>query len=267
MILEHDDYREFLKLELVRRIRANENYSLRSFARQMGLSPSTLSELMKGSKNLSLERAAEVASKLQLSGDEKDYFCLLVQKAGAKRPETRKELSERVLRMNGRRVSTDLSVELFAAISEWYHIPMLALADVKGFAYTPANIAKRFGIARVEAEVAIHRLVRLELLEKVSETRYRATQPNGIFRTDTANLALRHFHRRMLERASVSLDTQSNEEKFIGTRTFAIDAKQFPKAKKRIQQFLADMADLVDQGEKSEVYHLSVQLFNVRGDK
>src|SRR4051812_8640701 len=67
--------RETLANELLSRQLRNERYSLRAFARSLGLSPSKLSDIMKGKQGLSLATAREIVTKLDLSVDEARAFC------------------------------------------------------------------------------------------------------------------------------------------------------------------------------------------------
>jgi hypothetical protein len=63
----------------------------------------------------------------------------------------------------------DLSLEVFRTLSDWYHLPILELTNVSSFELTPVSAAKALGISTAEAEAAIERLLRLELLEASSD--------------------------------------------------------------------------------------------------
>ena len=56
MNLTGRDYREILKNELIERKRNNPSYSLRSFARSLKISPTTLSCVLKGKRGLEATR-------------------------------------------------------------------------------------------------------------------------------------------------------------------------------------------------------------------
>src|SRR4051812_14469315 len=109
MIYEHTNYRSYLRSILAKRISANSAYSSRALARNLGLAASTLSEVLKGEKNLSPEKAMAVAHRLELSPGESDYFCLLVQYASAKRPDHRELLLAKIQKTNPQAGFNDLS--------------------------------------------------------------------------------------------------------------------------------------------------------------
>ncbi len=68
------DFRGMLRAELGRRQVKNPAYSMRAFARDLGLSASGLSEVLSGKHSLSLRRAVIVSQRLGLSGHESDDF-------------------------------------------------------------------------------------------------------------------------------------------------------------------------------------------------
>lgn len=78
-ILSYTDYRAFLTDELSRRQARNARYSLRSFARDLGLAPPRLSDLLRGRYGLSGAAAAELAVKLRMTEEESSYFADLAE--------------------------------------------------------------------------------------------------------------------------------------------------------------------------------------------
>ncbi len=64
MFTQADSPRSFLRLEFERRLKRNPRYSLRAFARQIGLQPARLSYVLSGKHGLSRDAAALIASRL-----------------------------------------------------------------------------------------------------------------------------------------------------------------------------------------------------------
>lgn len=79
------EYREILSREFQKRRERNANYSLRSFARDLDLAPSRLSEILNYKQGLSQEKAKEVCQALPISNYEKEVFLLSVQASHARR--------------------------------------------------------------------------------------------------------------------------------------------------------------------------------------
>ncbi len=70
MIYEYTNYRSFLKGVLANKNKRNNSYSLRAMASQLRISPALLSGVLNAHRNLSQEKAIEIASALNLNKEE-----------------------------------------------------------------------------------------------------------------------------------------------------------------------------------------------------
>ena len=270
MIFQHTSYRTYLRSVLAERASQNPKYSLRAFARQLDLSPAILSQAMNKHRNLSSEMAFRVAQNLKLNGQEAEYFCLLAQYEAEKLPSLRDNLAERLSAARKRSPQAvaafprDLSVDAFKLISDWYHIPMVELTQLKGFTLTASNAAKRLGISNNEAELALDRLERLHLIERLPEQGYRKTNEDYDFGSPFMNDALNKFHKQMLAKASDATTAQARAERQISSNTFSIDKRLLPKAAALTANFRREMVELFNTSEENtETYHLGIQLFQI----
>lgn len=266
MVLDHSNYRSFLKSALAERRKKNPAYSMRAFANQVGLTQSAVSQVFAGKKNLSLESATRIAAKLGLDEVESEYFRALVQLETTRNPDLKRSLVGRLQTLNPNRETRDLSVEFFSMIADWYHLVIKNMLDLDGFEFTPANVAKRLGISKIEVEAAIDRLVRLEAIEPREDGKpgYRRTQDHVMVRSAIPNEALRRFHRQMLEKAIDSLESQTPQEKVVGSETFPMSLEMLPEAQRLAEKFFAEMSALSTRSNsRTHVYHLGVQFFNL----
>jgi uncharacterized protein (TIGR02147 family) len=266
MILEHSNYRTFLKSVIVEKQRANPAFSMRAFAKHIGLGQSAVSQVLAGKKNLSFESASRIAQKLKLEEKEAEYFRLLVQIETTKDPEIKKSLLFRAQSLNSDHKVRDLSVDLFSTIADWYHAVIENLTEVAGFDFTPAEISKCLGISKHEAELAIERLLRLEMIEQDPKdpNKYRRVREYTLTTSQVPNKALRSFHRQMMEKAIDSLETQTPKEKFIGTETIAFSKDSLPQVFELADEFLKKVVKISENSKlKTDVYHLGVQFFNL----
>jgi uncharacterized protein (TIGR02147 family) len=74
----YSDYRLLLKSFLENKKNADKSFSLRAWARQVGVPPSTLSEFLNGHRELNLERLSAISHSLELSEEERVQFLILV---------------------------------------------------------------------------------------------------------------------------------------------------------------------------------------------
>lgn len=264
MIYEHTDYRAFLRNLLTERIQKNPAYSLRALARQMGCAPSTLSEILRGQKGLSPARALQAGLKMGLSEDESEYLGLMAQLDQSALASEKDYCLQKMRRLNPRPQVRDLSVDTFKLIADWYHIPLLELAEIQGFQLTADTAAQKLGLTRLESQTALDRLERLELIQKDSNGTYRRQAGRNLVTAHVPNEALRHFHRSMLGKAQESLETQSPTEKIVGSETYAMDSHLLEKARTLTERYFSDMVALSEQSQnKDQLYHLGVQFFRL----
>lgn len=270
MIFEHSSYRTYLKSVLAERITTNPAYSLRALARDLKIHPSQLSAIFGGRKGLSHTSALRAAKRLNLNADETEYFCLLIQYEAAPNNDVKDNVLTKLRALNRGTPMRELSVDLFKMISDWYHLPILEMTELKTFEYTPKNISVRLGITPIEAEAAIERLERLELIEKAEDGRYHKVQNNLLIQTPQSHQAIRNFHKQMLSRAAECFENQEPEDRYFGTQTFAIEPARLPEARVLVDRFRKEVVTLFDQDKNpTEIYQLGVHLFRLtkRGDK
>lgn len=264
MIFEHSDYRTFLRQALAEKSKQQEGYSLRAFAEKLRISNSYLSEVMNGKKALSVDLAFKVALKLNLTDLETQYFCLLVQLTQEEDPVYREEFQKRLNGLNPKRKTHDLSVDLFKIISEWYHLPILEMTYLPGFRATPEYLTRKLGISKSEAELALKRLFRVELLEKDEKANVKKAHNYILTESSVPNSAFKNYHKQILGKAMESIDEQSPKERMSATDVLAIDSKYLPEVDRLSQEFSAAIMRLAEKSKiKDSVYALSVHFFNL----
>ena len=272
-VFNHTDYRVFLKDVLVEKIRKNAAFSLRAFAAQLGVAPGMLSDVLNHKKNLSVAKAMQVASGLRLQGDEDTYFQALVLLENTRRPgqmEQREKVLERLqtLRpasLNTVRTVTDLSVDHFHSVANWICVAGFALLGCAANGFSAAQIAARLSVSKFEAEDAMERWVRLDLVERDGEGRYfKRSDAHLMMKSQAPQGALRKFHATMLEKASEALVSQSNLEKFVGSETLAFDASDLREVSEILEGAISKVLAKAKSGKKkADVYHLGFQFFRV----
>jgi uncharacterized protein (TIGR02147 family) len=260
---------QILRDVLIRRMQKNPRYSSRALARDLGISPTYLSLIMSGKRKLSLRAAQRFGSALGLEEKDRESFLTSVAwsavangKAGV--------LLGKLLKPAPRASGAEASVEYFAAeadqlrcLTEWYYPAILDLATCENFKPDVRWVAKRLRIPVHAVEDAIDRLVRLKLLEVTSKG-WRKIHRRIAFRPEKSEASVRQHHRQMIEKAIEALSSgapKDFERRSITGTTFAVDASRLDEAMKLIDDFREQLAELLTEGNCTEVYRLNVQLF------
>lgn len=171
-----------MKEQLQRRQALNSRYSLRSFAKKIGLSPSKLSELLSGKKRLSAARAGEVAEKLGLSGKERELFVL-----SARLESSAKNLNKKELQLRTQSLAKQINAGRTTQQNAWYFGAVKALEDQGidaksscgqlGITELQVENARRFEnrIKRFYPERQEYSYESISILNKIAENQYTDT--------------------------------------------------------------------------------------------
>jgi uncharacterized protein (TIGR02147 family) len=241
--------RHLLANEFAKRKQRNVQYSLRAFARDLDIPPGRLSEIFSQKRALTLGIAEKISLRLVLSPTEKKKLLEpFKQKSGGDNPDSE----------DYKLVEDDV----FYLLSEWHHFAILNLIETRNFKNDPKWIAKRLAISALDVTLSLDRLERLGLI-KISGGKVAATEKNLKTSDQKVNHALRKAHRDSLEQAIQAIDEVPIELRDISSMVIPVNMKRLNGAKKLIRDFRRKLMRFLEQGEKSEVYNLNIQLVPV----
>lgn len=264
LLYNFTSYSQYLAAELERRKTVNALYSLRSMAQALGISPTTLSDVIRGKKKFSEKTAIEVSQKLNLNEREATYFQTLVYYENSQEEGLKSILENQLRALNPvlRKVS-EVEDEHYIVLSEWYHIAILEMTYLYPKELNPQTIHEQLNIEFAQAEQALTLLEKLNLLERQGDS-YVKTKTQFTFNSELSNQALRHFHRTMLGKAQVCIVEQTNKEKFIGSETFPLALEDLTEAKDIVESCFQQLLQLSKKSKNpSYVYHAGIQLFQL----
>jgi uncharacterized protein (TIGR02147 family) len=263
MIFNYDSIEHFLSDELRRRVQLNPRYSLRAYAKNLKLSPGALSEILRGKRELSLKSVPNVAKAFGLNADEGRHLLRLALKDRTYKNEALQALERAA---SQKRNNHELSGNLFALVSEWYHFAILNLLDCDRYEWSSTWISDRLGISRIQARLAMDLLLKLGLVVK-NNGRWVSRHENVEFASQIPSAAVREFHRQILQKAVAAIDGQSLDERELSGCGFAVDQSHLMAIKKEIGQFQERLIAKYGKGKKTEVYFLEMVLFKITQEK
>jgi transcriptional regulator with XRE-family HTH domain len=235
---------DHLQKEFAARSRKNARYSLRAFAKSLGMHPATLSALLNRRRPLTLRTAAHLVEALPLDLDRKRDLLLATVNAPPADVHDPHVLTR----------------ETFEVISSWEYDATLCLLQLPGKNGSIYSIASRLGIGTGRALECLRRLERLGLVRKTRgrwEVVHLQLETSG----EASGEALRRVHRQYLRKALEALDTMAPSEREVSGTTMAIDARKLPEARRRIRRFRQELTRFLEGGEKNAVFRLGVQLY------
>jgi uncharacterized protein (TIGR02147 family) len=156
-------------------------YSLRAFARDLDVSPSALSRIMKGTRGISSLKARSLAKKLKLNEPDEKKFLRLAELEFARSPQLKQNAQIKLETLNEEHFS--LPTDQYEIIANWHGFAILSLLETKHLRQDTKWIARRLGITPEQTEHAIALLLRFGLLKKVNAK----LKTSGKFFVDPAN--------------------------------------------------------------------------------
>jgi uncharacterized protein (TIGR02147 family) len=230
----------------------NPSYSLRSYAKKVDVHVGALSSIMNGKRNVSRELAERIARKLLIDPQKRtELLTMFPEKRAYKRAQEKVQEGPRYL---------EVEASQFKMISEWEHYAVLSLMNCADFTDEPVWISKRLGITENRTLEVLKRLLDLQLIKRNAEDKLVRTQSAIRSSDDTVNLSLRKSHEVTLDLAKESLNRDGVHERDFTYVTMAIDPRNISEAKERIRQFQDELSDLLESGNRTEVYRFSTQL-------
>lgn len=269
MIYEYDDSIHFLKHTLHTKEEANSSYSLRAFAKKLGLSPGALSSILNRKKKLSVERAHEVAIALGLDVKETEYFMALVQLEGAKSETLRVQYLEKIKALNPKINQSNnlreslIGLEHFKLISDWYGFAILELITHTSEKWNAKTISKRLGLSKANVELTLERLIKLKLIQDDSGSYIRVAD-SVMIESAIPNDALKKYYEGVHVESMKSIHEQTPSEKVIGAEVFSFDPSQLDKVRELTNAYLDSLSRLANECDnKTEVYQAIANVFRL----
>lgn len=255
--------RAYLRAKWEERIRRNPAYSMRALARDLGLSVSTVSELLSKKIGLSATAAEKIIHNLNLDMLEREHLLDIAAAETSKSKKIREAANIKLRVREIKNTKTVLTVDAFKVVADWYHLAILEISELNNFESDSKWIARKLGIDPVLVENAIERLMRLGIIEK-QENGWRVTEDFSSISSQAPSEGIRNFHRQVLNLAIDSISTQKVSERELGSLILACRSSDLPEMRKELQNFRRKFTAKFGRREnKDSVYCLATPLFSL----
>lgn len=225
----------------------NPRFSMRSFAKRLGLSIATLSEVMSGKATLSERRAIEVMEKIGLTPELENQLLMMLKQIPKHQAE-------------------DLNPELYKDISSWQARSLLFSCH-ESVSKSEKILEQELGIAESEFKEALSFLLAQGFLLRNSQGDL--VRPKRIFKTTDGapNEDLKKMHRENLKFAEYALDNLSVEQRDFTFVNLSILPKDLEKIRAEIRQLHARILTLHQDSAEAVPFQVAVQAYPIRQRK
>jgi uncharacterized protein (TIGR02147 family) len=244
-------FRLYLQIELGRRCARSPRYSLRAFAKYLGVNHATLSQILRGKRPLTARTVNKIGVRLGLEQNVIDNYVANLH------------LADPLCENSSLREVHQLAHDAAFLISDWHHYAILELMQLDDFKPDTRWIARVLGLSFDEVNVALTRLVRLGLLEMTSRDRW--TDQSG-----NAALGVEGFTQATIQRLSeqvrrlflAAMEAGAARHWEHTSTTLAIHTAYLPAVRSLLAKLRRDLFALLDQeGPRNDVYQVEISLF------
>ena len=239
------NFTELLKEEFSLRQKRNPTYSLRAFARDLDIGLGSMSEVLNGKRDLSKINFERALSKMLLSEEQKEILRAALHNVKNSEPKPEHNL---------------LDENTFRLIADWQYLAILNLAKLSKNRASPKWVSSRLGLDLEATKEALKRLKNLGLLDIEGGKLVRTARPLTTT-NDIPSMAIKNHHLGNLRLAERALFDEEVDRRDFGSITVPTNPEKLKKAKEILLKTRIKIGELLDQGETSEVYTLSFQLF------
>lgn len=254
-LLAKKDFLEVVKDDFEKRCQNVPNYSLRSYAQFLGVSPATVSLYFTKKIELSPKIFGIISAKLNLPPELLEQYRDIVVN----------NKNKKLLVNYDNDGHSALEMDEFSFISDWYHYAILEIFSLKSHQTDPVWIAQKLGIADVEkVELAIERLIKLNLVQKGADGKMESVDRfTSILDYSYSSAAMRERQKQILCLSKEKIDAIAIAERDHSGLTIAVDSKLMPEIKDKIKKFRRSLGNYIGKNSttRDAVYEIQISFF------
>lgn len=256
------DYRAFLRDLLAERQRLQPLFSLRLFAKRIGIDPSNLLKVLQGARHLPEDVIPELAAFCRWESRERKLFEALWRFGKVRKATEAQAMLERVEELRGPRIRT-LASDRQEFYRSWRHTAVFSLVDVMPDADAEtlgARLIPRCDPAEVQESLDL--LVRLAMLKREAGRWVHADRLVSTGRKWRAR-AIARFQEETLDLARRSLRETPPDRRDISTLTVTAAAKDIEAIREMTRTFRREVLRLVQDSREpaTAVWQINLQVF------
>jgi uncharacterized protein (TIGR02147 family) len=264
-VYNYHDPQDFLRDMHDYKRNTNPHFSVRSWAKQMGLKGHTsLVFFLKGERQIRAQHCEFLFRGIKLDDNQKDYLSSLVHLKNASSDMETNYYESKLKVLHPAKNFSYIDLDKFRVIADWSFMAILEMTGLKDFNPNPIWIAARLNnlVSPEKVTNVLNRLLGMGLL-KIENGIYIKTNERLTTPKDRPSESIREHHKQVLSNAIAAIDVQDVSERSYDSCTMTIDKSRINEAKELIQKFRSEMAKLMEKDKGDETYQLSVQFFKL----
>ncbi len=248
MEIQSKKFKDFLQEQYLQRLNRNSAYSIRAFAKNLQISDSALSQMIRGKPKITNRTIEKLGLTLGLELNQIKQFCENENQSFSFSP---------------------LKQDQFEGCTTWMYDAILEMTRLNDIELTPKKVAELLDINIYEAKAMIELLMRTGQLSIDDDGKWVDVAGNTTSSLDAnyEHESLKRYQLSILKAVEESIKNTHIEFKDHSSLLIAAEQKQIPLIKEKIQKFKQEIAELVDSNKTNDsIYTLQINLTSMLKD-
>lgn len=243
-IFGYTDFRTYLRAFYAFKKESTRGYSYRAFSKAAGFtSPNVLKLVMDGERNIGTDALAKFVKALGLNGEAADYFKTLVALNQSPKDTEKQQLFEKLRSLTPHANRRDLAAEELKYLSHWLFPVIREMVTLPDFSEDPHWISRRLNgkSSPNEVSAALLFLITSGFLSRDDAGRLTATDSLVISSDEVGSLAIRNYHRQMMDQARETLESLPMNLREFGALTILVPELAMEELKQKMKTFRREL--------------------------
>lgn len=265
-IFDFVDFRSFLQEYQARRQAADKSFTRSRFCRELGL-PNTRSffnDIVKGTRPLSRTYVERFILALEMSGNEAQYFRVLVDFNQSDIPRERELLFDQLVSLNSTPTRL-INPDEYEFYRHWRHTTVFSLLDVLDFRDDYAGLAKRIfpPVSAAEARTSVALLKKLGLIRKRDDGVWKPAAKTLDSGQYVRSQFVQQYQLQCLELSKHAMLRNTRAPRNFSTVTLSVSREAGALIERKLQKFKSEVRAIAhrETSPADRVYQLNIQYF------
>jgi uncharacterized protein (TIGR02147 family) len=266
-IYDYVEPSQFLKDHLAEKKKLNSSFSLRSWAKLLGMkSHGPLHAILNQQRGIPKKLVPSLIQSLKLSKKDAKYFEALVDFQRSKTLEEKDFHREKLESLSPTPLREVNDLEAYKYITDPVQIILAEMTQLKNFKNDPAWIKKHFRINLNlrDIEIIIERLLKLGVVQEHG-TKLLKRVEHIYTKFEVLSDTIQDYHKVCSEMAITEISKQDILEREFNAVAFNIKMKDLPKIKESMREFINQLVEEYEAPphKGDETYQLNLQFFSL----
>lgn len=261
---------DFLKQHFEKKKSSTSGFSMRSMAKNLKVSPSFVSEVLAGHKDLPLERVKSFVKILEMDFAAENRLRTLLAKESQVLQGL--NLKDGLKEAPSIQKYEDLKKDKFSLLYPWYNVLILDFIECDGVGKDKGIISRCLGLSDYQVQRSLDFLLVNGFIQEKSDKYVKISEKIRLA-ANRSHENIREYHKKIIDLAKSQLDKKT-EQDFVQREISGLTINANPTAEniEKARQILLDAIHeageiLSSGGPCSDLYQLNIQMFSVLKQK